>query len=106
VSGCRCASERPQAPLTEVELGRIRDMAMPHSHFGRLLADYDPTFVFSCYVIHKEPTPQPRLGCGGFWLSRGYEPVTMKIPGMRQQGEYSTCLAKKDRTFQCPGRVP
>ncbi|MDX2089104.1 MAG: hypothetical protein SFX73_14700 [Kofleriaceae bacterium] len=86
---------------------RIRPRA-GHTKFGndRLLADYDPDFVFSCYVIHAKPTPQPRLGCGGFWLSRGYEQVTMHIPGMRQQGEYYTFLAKKDRNFQCPGRVP
>jgi hypothetical protein len=29
----------------------------------------------------------------------------MHIPGMRQQGEYYTFLAKKARNFQCPGRV-
>jgi hypothetical protein len=86
---------------------RIRPRA-GHTKFGndRLLADYDPTFVFSCYAIHDKPTPQPRLPCAGFWLARGYEQVTMRIPGMRQQGEYYTFLAKKDRAFQCPGRVP
>jgi hypothetical protein len=29
----------------------------------------------------------------------------MKIPGLREQGEYYTFLAKKARDFQCPGRV-
>jgi hypothetical protein len=29
----------------------------------------------------------------------------MHIPGLRQQGEYYTFLAKKTRNFQCPGRV-
>jgi len=77
-----------------------------HTKWGndRLLADYDPTFVFSCYRIHKDPKPPP-LDCAGFWLGRGFEPVTMHIPGMREQGEYYTFLAKKARDFQCPGRV-
>ena len=78
-----------------------------HTKWGndRLLADYDPTFVFSCYRIHKDPRPPP-LDCAGFWLGKGYEPITMRIPGMREQGEYYTFLAKKARDFQCPGRVP
>ncbi|MBA3455694.1 MAG: hypothetical protein H0T42_21545 [Deltaproteobacteria bacterium] len=85
---------------------RIRARA-GHTKFGSdsLLASYDPTFVFSCYQIHATPA-QPRLPCAGFWLGRGYEQVTMRIPGMRQQGEYYTFLAKKARAFQCPGRVP
>jgi hypothetical protein len=84
---------------------RVRPRA-GHTKFGndRLLADYDPTFVFSCYAIHAQPTP-PRLPCAGFWLARGYEQVTMRSPGMRQQGELYTFLAKKSRAFQCPGRV-
>jgi len=77
-----------------------------HTKFGSdaLLAQYDPTFVFSCYQIHGKPE-QPRLGCAGFWLARGYEQVTMHVPGMKQQGQYYTFLAKKARNFQCPGRV-
>jgi hypothetical protein len=85
---------------------RIRARA-GHTKFARdtLLAQYDPTFVFSCYAIHDKPTP-PMLNCAtGFWLAKGYELVTMKIPGMRQSGEYYTFLAKKDRHFECPGRV-
>ncbi|MEO7096477.1 MAG: hypothetical protein ABI175_24675, partial [Polyangiales bacterium] len=78
-----------------------------HTKFGSdsLLAEYDPTFVFSCYQIHAKADPQPQLPCAGFWLGRGYEQVTMRIPGMRQSGEYYTFLAKKARNFQCPGRV-
>lgn len=85
---------------------RIRARA-GHTKFGseRLLEAYDPTFVFSCYQIHAKPDPQPHLGCAGYWQARGYEPVTMHIPGMTQQGEYYTFLAKKTRNFQCPGRV-
>lgn len=85
---------------------RIRARA-GHTKFASdaLLAQHDPTFVFSCYAIHGKPSPQPRLPCAGFWLARGYEQVTMHIPGMRQQGEYYTFLAKKARDLQCPGRV-
>jgi hypothetical protein len=85
---------------------RIRARA-GHTKWGsdRLLADYDPTFVFSCYQIHRNPDPQPQLPCAGFWLARGFEPVTMHVPGMQQDGEYYTFLAKKTRGFQCPGRV-
>jgi arabinofuranosyltransferase len=84
---------------------RIRARA-GHTKFGsdRVLAAYDPTFVFSCYQIHRRPE-QPALPCAGFWLARGFEPVTMHVPGLREQGEYYTFLAKKSRDFQCPGRV-
>jgi arabinofuranosyltransferase len=84
---------------------RIRARA-GHTKFGadRVLAAYDPTFVFSCYQIHQQPE-QPALPCSAFWLARGFEPVTMHIPGMRERGEYYTFLAKKARNFQCPGRV-
>lgn len=85
---------------------RIRARA-GHTKFAsdRLLAQYDPTFVFSCYAIHATPN-RPPLNCNpGFWLSRGYELVTMKIPGMKQNGEYYTFLAKTSRAFDCPGRV-
>jgi hypothetical protein len=84
---------------------RIRARA-GHTKWGsdRVLAAYDPTFVFSCYQIHAQPT-QPALPCAGFWLARGFEPVTMHIPELRLQGEYYTFLAKKTRGFQCPGRV-
>ncbi|HEU4729304.1 MAG TPA: hypothetical protein VFT22_15490 [Kofleriaceae bacterium] len=77
-----------------------------HTKFGsdRTLAAYDPTFVFSCYQIHGTPDSPP-LSCAPFWLARGFEPVTMHGPGMREQGEYYTFLARKTRNFQCPGRV-
>lgn len=85
---------------------RIRARA-GHTKFGSdtLLASYDPTFVFSCYAIHATPVPPP-LPCNvGFWIQKGYEPVTMRIPGLKQGGEYYTFLAKKSRHFQCPGVV-
>jgi arabinofuranosyltransferase len=84
---------------------RIRPRA-GHTKFGsdRVLLTYDPTFVFSCYQIHRKPE-QPPLPCAAFWLAYGFEPVTMHIPGLRERGEYYTFLAKKSRSFQCPGRV-
>ena len=77
-----------------------------HTKFGNdgLLSSYDPTFVFSCYDITRD-AKQPRLPCAGFWLGRGYEEVTMHVPGMQERGEYYTFLAKKSRNFQCDGRV-
>jgi len=89
------------------EQPRVRPRA-GHTKFAsdQLLAEYDPTFIFSCYAISSTPK-RPALNCNpSFWLSRGYELVTMRIPGMRQSGEYYTFLAKKARKFQCPGRVP
>ncbi|MBP6628649.1 MAG: hypothetical protein KA297_04415 [Kofleriaceae bacterium] len=85
---------------------RIRARA-GHTKFAseRLLVEYDPTFVFSCYDLHRQ-LPAPRLPCAGYWLGRGYEQVTLHIPGLRERGEYYTFLAKKERALQCPGRVP
>ena len=78
-----------------------------HTKWGsdRLLAEYDPTFVFSCYQIHRDPKPPP-LPCNvAFWTQRGFEPVTLFVPEMRQRGQYYTFLAKQSRDLQCPGRV-
>jgi hypothetical protein len=77
-----------------------------HTKWGseKLLASYDPTFIFSCYDIHRTAA-QPQLGCAGYWRARGYELVTMKIDDLKERGEYYTFLAKKARNFQCPGRV-
>jgi arabinofuranosyltransferase len=86
---------------------RIRARA-GHTKFAsdKLLVQYDPTFVFSCYALHPTPARPPLNCAAGFWLSRGYEQVTMRIRGLRQSGEYYTFLAKKSRRFECPGRVP
>ena len=86
---------------------RIRARA-GHTKFATdaLLAEHDPTFVFSCYAIHGKPNPTaPNLPCGYFWKSRGYEQATMFVPAMRQMGQYYTFLVKKARDFKCPGRV-
>jgi hypothetical protein len=84
---------------------RIRARA-GHTKWGSdpLLATYDPTFVFSCYRLHRTAA-QPQLPCAGFWLARGFEHVTLHVTGLREQGEYYTFLAKKARDFQCPNRV-
>lgn len=77
-----------------------------HTKWGTdaLLAEYDPDFIFSCYRLHKTPQ-QPQLPCAGPWLRRGFEHVTLKIPGMEEQGEYYTFLAKQRRKFSCANRV-
>ncbi len=78
-----------------------------HTKWGndRLLAEYDPNFVFSCYQIHRDPKPPP-LPCNvGYWTARGFEQVTLFVPEMRERGQYYTFLAKKSREFECPGRV-
>jgi arabinofuranosyltransferase len=85
---------------------RIRARA-GHTKFAseQLLHQYDPTFVFSCYALHPTPA-RPALNCNpGGWLAKGYELVTMRIPGLLQSGEYYTFLAKQSRHFECPGRV-
>ncbi|MBT8494156.1 MAG: hypothetical protein KJO07_13960 [Deltaproteobacteria bacterium] len=70
-----------------------------------LLAELEPDFVFSCYSIHKDPK-RPGLNCNPrFWYRRGFGLVTLHIPGLRQQGEYYTFLARKDRKFECPGQI-
>jgi hypothetical protein len=87
------------------EMPRSRPRA-GHTKWGsdQLLAEYDPTFVFAIYSLDSSlPARSWNMG-PAFWVSRGYEEVTMHIPGLRQ-GEYYTFLAKKARNFQCPGRV-
>src|SRR5687768_16452322 len=46
-----------------------------------LLAEYEPDFVFHCYGLHSAPTLPP-LRCGGYWRSRGFEQVTLQVPGL------------------------
>ena len=78
-----------------------------HTKWGSdtLLAAYDPTFVMSCYQIHRGPISPP-LPCNtSFWLQRGFEQVTMFIPALAERGQFYTFLAKKARHFECPGRV-
>ena len=79
-----------------------------HNKWGsdRLLLDYQPTFVFSCYSIHPDPK-RPSWNCPpGPWVRRGFEVVTLHIPGLVQQGEYYTFLVRRDRHFECAGKQP
>jgi arabinofuranosyltransferase len=84
-----------------------------HTKFAQdaTLDTYHPTFVFSCYALHDAPAPPP-IGrwtspCNeSHWLKQGFEKVTMHIPALRAAGPYYTFFARKDRSFQCPGRVP
>jgi len=70
-----------------------------------LYEHYEPTFVFHCYSIHADPR-KPRLNCNpGFWRRKGYEQVTLHIPGLKQQGEYYTFFKRKDRDVACPGLI-
>ena len=81
-----------------------------HNKWGpdQLLLDHRPTFVFSCYSISPDPK-RPHWNCSpGPWVSkkRGYEVITLRIPGLVQQGEYYSFLVRKDRHFDCAGKVP
>lgn len=70
-----------------------------------LLAELEPDFVFSCYSIHSRPN-NARLNCNpSFWLRRGFERVTLHVPGLVQSGEYYTFLKRRDESFDCPGLV-
>ncbi|WP_045118905.1 hypothetical protein [Haliangium ochraceum] len=70
-----------------------------------LLASLEPDFIFSCYSIHTRPD-NPRFNCHpGAWLRRGYEQVTMRVPGLQQQGEYYSFFQRKGRALACPGVV-
>jgi arabinofuranosyltransferase len=78
-----------------------------HNKFApdRVLAELDPTFVFSCYDLHRDPK-RPHWNCNpGFWKARGYQQVTMRIPGLIERGEYYSFMVKTERAFDCPGVV-
>jgi hypothetical protein len=97
--------------LVSEEIGHQEPRKNPrpgHNKWGsdQLLLETQPTFVFSCYSIHADPK-RPRWNCPpGPWVRRGFEIVTLHIPGLVQQGEYYTFLARKDRHFECAGKQP
>ena len=71
----------------------------------RLLLDYAPTFIFSCYSIHRDPR-RPEWNCRPeTWRRYGYEPATLHIPGLAERGEYYSFLVKRERAFACAGLV-
>ncbi len=85
-----------------------------HDKWGsdEALLTYDPTFIFFCYDLTAKPEDARPAQCSeATWLSRGYERVTMHIPGLhtladpRLPAEYYAFLAKRSRHFECPGRV-
>ena len=60
---------------------------------------YAPTFIFSCYDLHTQPE-NAHMPCDVGWFGqRGYEVVTLHVPGLRERGEYYTFLKRKDRTW-------
>jgi hypothetical protein len=71
---------------------------------------YDPTFLFYCYDLTMTPA-EAAPACGGEFLTKGYERVSMHIPGLhslrnpRKPAEYYTFYVKKARKFECPGLV-
>jgi hypothetical protein len=74
------------------------------------LQSYHPTFVFSCYTLHASPDPPPMnqwiAPCSeAYWQRAGFEKATMFVPALRQFGDYYTFWVRKDRSFQCDGRV-
>jgi hypothetical protein len=75
-----------------------------------LYETYDPDFVFHCYSLHRDPA-RPVINCGPtrFWRNKGYEQVTLHIPGLLERGEYYTFFVAGDRaqSFRdtCPGLV-
>ena len=97
--------------LVSEEIGHREPRRNPrpgHNKWGsdELLLEYQPTFIFSCYSIHADPK-RPRWNCGpGPWIRRGYQPVTLHIPGLVQKGEYYTFLVRRDRHFECAGKLP
>ncbi len=71
---------------------------------------YKPSFVFHCYSIHTTPS-NPRFNCGGgsngFWRRKGYEQVTLHVPGLLERGEYYSFFVAGERAASfkasCPG---
>lgn len=59
---------------------------------------YNPTFLFYCYALHKNPSRYQLCGEAGWFMERGYEPVTLFVPGVKD-GEYYTFLKRKDRAW-------
>lgn len=84
---------------------RVRARA-GHTKWGSdsVLASYQPTYVHSCYALHREPGA-PALPCAAPWLARGFEIVTLHVPELAQSGTYYSFLARRGRAAGCPGVV-
>jgi arabinofuranosyltransferase len=59
---------------------------------------YNPTFLFYCYALHANPSRYQLCGEAGWFMQRGYEAVTIFVPGVKD-GEYYTFLKRKDRPW-------
>ena len=60
---------------------------------------YEPDFVFHCYSLHQDPA-KPHINCrGNFWQRKGFEQVTLHVPGLRERGEYYTFLKDRGRIW-------
>ncbi len=71
----------------------------------RLLLEHAPTFIFSCYSIHRDPR-RPQWNCRPeSWRRHGYDPVPLHVPGLREKGEYYSFLVARERGFTCAGVV-
>ncbi len=78
-----------------------------------LYKTYEPDFVFHCYSLHTNPD-RPAINCGPsgtrFWKSKGYEQVTMHVPGLVERGEYYTFFVAGERAASfkssCTGVLP
>ncbi len=74
---------------------------------------YEPDFVFHCYSLHHDPN-RPTINCGPsgarYWTSKGYEQVTMHVPGLVERGEYYTFFVAGARAASfkstCTGILP
>jgi hypothetical protein len=78
-----------------------------HNKWGpdRLLAEHDPDFVFSCYSLSPSPD-RPRWNCDPrAWERRGYRREMIRVPGLRERGEYYAFLVREGRAFACPGKI-
>jgi hypothetical protein len=71
-----------------------------HQKWARpeLVLKYRPTFLFYCYALHRNPSRYQLCGEAGWFQQRGYEPVTMFVPGVKD-GEYYTFLKRQDRPW-------
>ena len=73
-----------------------------HQKWARpdLVLARQPTFLFFCYDLHHDPSRYHLCPEAGTYLARGYEPVTIYVPGLQERGEYYTFLKRKDRSWE------
>ena len=72
---------------------------------ARMVLATDPSFIFYCYQMHRNPAQYSLCGEAAYFGAHGYEACTIHVPGLRESGEYYTFLKKKERDFPCLGRA-